>query len=148
MTFRKSTRYALYAAMEMARASDETPVTAGHVAARYGIPGSVLAKVFQQLVRAGLAVGTRGIRGGYRLTRTAAEVTVLDVIEAFEPARPPEQCLLADHREPTCSQHEVCRLRRLFDEVDETTRCTYASVSLGTLVGRQPLLAGALRVIH
>jgi Rrf2 family protein len=145
MTLRKSTRYALYAAMEMARAADDTPVTAGQVAERYDIPGTVLAKVFQQLVRVGLAIGTRGTRGGYRLARPAAEVTVQDVIEAIEPTRPSEQCLLADHGEPTCSQHELCRLRRLFDEVDEMTRCTYASVSLGTLVGRQPL-PGPLRV--
>jgi Rrf2 family protein len=148
MTFRKSTRYALYAAMEMARAPGDAPVTAGQVAERYRIPGTVLAKVFQQLVRAGIAVGTRGTRGGYRLARPAAKVTVLDVIEAFEPVRPSEECLLADHNEPSCSEHQLCRLRRLFDEVDDTARCTYASVSLDTLVGRQPLQQGPLHVTH
>ena len=120
MNFRKGTRYALYAAMEMARSDDGRPVTAAQVAASYGIPAAVLAKIFQRLVRAGLAAGTRGVNGGYVLTRPAARVTVLDVIEAFEPPRQPEQCLLADSDEADCARTDACRLRRLFDEVEET----------------------------
>jgi len=135
MNFRKGTRYALYAAMEMARSEDGGQVTASQVAARYSIPSTVMAKIFQQLVRAGLATGTRGVRGGYMLTQPPAKLTVLDVIEAFEPRRQPDQCLLADHDEPDCSQTDACRLRRLFDEVEEMARCTYASVTLDTLVG-------------
>lgn len=135
MNFRKGTRYALYAAMEMARSTDGVPVTAAQVAARYGVPPAVLAKTFQQLVRAGLARGTRGVRGGYALARPAATLTVLDVIETFEPRRAAETCLLADHDDPQCSHNDACCLRRLFDEVDEMARCTYASVTLDTLVG-------------
>jgi len=135
MNFRKGTRYALYAAMEMARSAEGTPVTASQVAQRYGIPSAVLAKTFQQLVRAGLATSTRGVRGGYALTRSAATLTVLEVIEVFEPQRSPEHCLIADRDDPECSSPDLCRLRRLFDEVDEMARCTYASVTLDTLVG-------------
>ena len=138
MNFRKATRYALYAAMEMARSADGIPVTAAQVAERYGIPSTVLAKTFQQLVRAGLAAGTRGVRGGYTLTRSAATVTVLDVIEVFEPPGSSGQCLVADRDDPECSETEVCRLRSLLDEVEEMARCTYASVTLDTLVGTPP----------
>jgi len=136
MNFKKSTRYALYAAMEMARSAESTPITAAQVAARYGIPSSVLAKTFQQLVRAGLATGTRGVRGGYALTRPAATVTVLEVIEAFEPPGSSQQCLIADE-EADCLESDLCRLRRLVEEVDEIARCTYASVTLDTLAGNR-----------
>ena len=78
MTITKSTRYALYAAAEMAMAG-EGLVTVAAVAKRYGIPEGALAKVFQQLVRSGLATGTRGIGGGYRLARPPAKITVLDI---------------------------------------------------------------------
>lgn len=148
MTSKKSTRYALYAAMEMARAGAEDPVTVTRVAERYAIPAAVLAKIFQQLVRRGIATGTRGVGGGYRLTRSASRVTVLDVIEAFETPRPPEQCLLATADEAPCREHVACRLRKLFDEVDETARCTYASVTLDTLVGHRPRQERRLRVIR
>ena len=69
----KSTCYALYAMAEMTTARG-TPVTVTGVATRYRIPEGALAKVFQQLVRARLAIGTRGIGGGYRLARSASRV--------------------------------------------------------------------------
>ena len=72
MNISKSTRYALYAAAEMARAGD-APTTVAAVAERYRIPEGALAKVFQQLVRAGLATGTRGIRVEHLLTACVEE---------------------------------------------------------------------------
>jgi Rrf2 family protein len=147
MTFKKSTRYALYAAMEMARSGGEDQVTVTRVAQRYSISTAVLAKIFQQLVRAGIAESTRGVRGGYRLARKASELTVLEVIEAFELARSARQCLLAEEGEKICNDYTLCRLRKLFDEVEETARCTYASVTLETLVGNRPRQSVELRVL-
>jgi len=135
MTITRSTRYALYAAAEMAMAGDR-PVTVTEVAARYGIPGGALAKVFQQLVRAGVAVGTRGIGGGYRLARPASRITVLDVMTIFERPRTPGACILHDRPGEQCPRSSVCNLHWLFEEVDELVRCTYESVTLETLVRR------------
>jgi Rrf2 family protein len=133
MVLNKSTRYALYAAMEMARAGDQA-VTVAQVARRYRIPAGPLAKVFQQMVRSGVALGTRGIGGGYRLARRPADLTVLEVISLYEPPRQPGRCVLADGLAPSCDPFPACRLRRLFDEVDEVTRGTLQSVTLETLV--------------
>ena len=136
MRLNKATRYALYAAMELAGADGEGQVTSGGVAGRYGIPAAVQAKVFQQLVRGGIAVGIRGSKGGYRLADRPSRVTVLDVIETMEPRRDPGGCLLHDAEEADCPRNRACRLRDLFDEVDELARCTFASITLETLVRR------------
>jgi Rrf2 family protein len=135
MTITRSTRYALYAAAEMAMAGD-APVTVIEVARRYRIPGGALAKVFQQLVRAGVAVGTRGIGGGYRLARPASKITVLDVMRVFERPRTPGTCVLHDQPGQECPEASACNLHWLFEEVDELVRCTYESVTLETLVRR------------
>lgn len=124
MRVSRSARRALVAALEMALAAPG-PVTVAEVARRHGAPESALAKVFQQMVRAGLAVGHRGVGGGYRLARDASEVTVASVLAAFEP--PP-----ASPAPPPADPVEA-RLDALFHEVDETTRCTFASVTLATL---------------
>lgn len=121
----KSAVYALHAALDLARAGVGEPVTAAEVAARHAIPAAVMAKVFQQLVRAGLVTGFRGSRGGYRLARPAARITVLEVLDVFEAKRGEET---APHEERLC---------RLFAEVDELVRCTYASITLATLAGRR-----------
>src|SRR5512146_956585 len=126
MTITKSTRYALYAAAEMATAG-EGLVTVSGVAKRYAIPEGALAKVFQQLVRAGLATGTRGVGGGYRLARPASRITVLDVMHVFERRREPGGCLLHD-TPSACPKASACDLHWLFNEVDELVRSTYESV--------------------
>ena len=136
MAIIKSTRYALYAAAEMAMAG-EAPTTVGAVADRYGIPSGALAKVFQQLVRAGIASGTRGVGGGYRLARPASKITVHDVIRAFEPRRDTGGCLLHDRPGQTCPNADGCRVHWLFAEVDELVEATYESVTLQTLVRRR-----------
>jgi Rrf2 family protein len=125
LNFQKGTRYALCAGAALARAWSQGPVTVAQVAASHGLPRSVVAKVFQQLVRAGLALGSRGTRGGYRLARPPHTVTVLDVLDAFEPRRPADASRKGDDQ----------AVRRVLDEVDEMARCTFASITLETMVG-------------
>ena len=138
MKTQRSTRHALYAALEMAAAAPGELVTAAEVAARHELPPAVVAKVFQRLAQAGLAIGARGVAGGYRLARPAAEITVLEVIEVFEqlgsPPRPGRAAA-----EPEAER----RLAGLFGEIDEQVRATLASVSLATLVSPRRALGVA-----
>jgi Rrf2 family protein len=136
MNVTKSTQYALYAAAEMALAG-EAPTTVSAVADRYRIPEGALAKVFQQLVRAGLATGTRGIGGGYRLARPASKITVLEVIHVFERDCPAGVCGLHNRPGEPCPAASACSVQWLFHEVDELVRTTYESVTLKTLVRRR-----------
>ena len=134
MNLNKSTRYALHSALAMTLAEDQ-PVTASQIAERYEIPENVVAKVLQQLARAGIAHGVRGVGGGYRLARVAADVAVQDIIDIFEPRPPPDTCMLREIPGSSCpgEEHPRCLLMNLFQEVDETVRSTFASVSLATL---------------
>lgn len=123
MKISKSAGYALRAAVEMA--STDAPVSVAEVAARHGWPPGALAKIFQALVRAGVAQGTRGQGGGYRLVRPAASISALEVIELFDGPRrrnsPSDRAIASD------------RLQQLLAELDETMRATFASVTVETL---------------
>jgi Rrf2 family protein len=83
MKLQKSTVFALYAVLELA-ADPECQLSAGDIAARYGISAHHLAKVMRTLVREGLVQSVRGARGGYRFHGNANRVTLLDVITVFE----------------------------------------------------------------
>jgi Rrf2 family protein len=131
----KTARYALHAALEMALCADEAVTVAG-AAQRLGLPRAALAKVFQQLVRSGLALGSRGIGGGYRLARPARQISVLDVLQAFEAPDLAGRCLLVERGDGACPRNAGCGLRQLFGEADELRRCTFASVTLATLAKR------------
>ena len=54
------------------------------IARRMDVPEEFLAKILKVLVGKKLVHSTRGARGGYRLARPAAEISMLDVIEAVE----------------------------------------------------------------
>jgi Rrf2 family protein len=50
----------------------------------HGVPEPYLAKVLQGLTRAGVVESKPGRHGGYRLPRPAAEITLLEVVQALE----------------------------------------------------------------
>lgn len=100
------------------------------MAERNRIPEGALAKVLQQLVRAGLAVGTRGVGGGYWLARPGRQITGQHIIDAFEP-RALRRLPGGGDATPAGPADE--RIRALFDEVDELVRSTFESITLDTL---------------
>jgi Rrf2 family iron-sulfur cluster assembly transcriptional regulator len=141
MRLNKTTHYALVAAVDMARLEEGAAVTVAEVAARHGLPEGVLAKVFQQLARCGIARGTRGVGGGYRLARPASSCNVLEVIEALEAtagptggeAAGPDSSPWAGSAGAETELQIPRGLARLFREVDDLARATFASTSLETL---------------
>ena len=59
-------------------------VSTTELAAAYGISATIVAKVLKKLARAGIVTSERGSRGGYRLARPAAEVTLREIVSALE----------------------------------------------------------------
>jgi Rrf2 family protein len=69
-----------------------TPVRREQLAGHYGLPEAYLAKHLQAATRAGILRATPGPRGGYQLARPAADITLLDVVEAIEGSARPFIC--------------------------------------------------------
>lgn len=80
-----SGKYAIRAmAYIAARENPSEPISAAEVAEAESIPPYYLAKVLQDLARSGLLSSVRGRGGGFRMTRNADEIPVLEVLEAVE----------------------------------------------------------------
>ena len=83
-------RYAVMAMADLARRQDEPcrAVALADIATRQEISLSYLEQLFARLRRKGLVQSARGPGGGYRLSRTAAETTIADIVHAVdEPIR-------------------------------------------------------------
>jgi Rrf2 family protein len=76
-------RYAVVAMAELAR-SGPAPVPIGTIAERREMPVQFLEQLFSTLRRNGLLTSHRGVKGGYTLARPAAEITVLEVVQALD----------------------------------------------------------------
>jgi len=77
-------RYAVIALLDVAENSSSRPVALAEVAERQQISLSYLEQLFAMLRRAGLVVSARGPGGGYRLQRSAEEITVGEIFRAVE----------------------------------------------------------------
>ncbi len=80
--------YALRALIELARGSiDGTParpVSAEELGRRQDIPSGFLQAILADLRRAGIVASQRGQSGGWRMARSAEDVSVADVIRAVD----------------------------------------------------------------
>lgn len=92
MTFSAKTEYGLVALIELAGAQpQDTPLQVGEICRRQGIPDRYLEQILTSLRKAGLLRSIRGPRGGYRLARHPAEISVAEVVGCLEPASQPER---------------------------------------------------------
>lgn len=80
LTLPKKTLYAIEAVVDIAQRPGDQPVPSRDVTERQHIPPRYLEPVLQQLVRAGVLVGVRGPRGGYRLAKERRRITLGEII--------------------------------------------------------------------
>lgn len=78
----QSSRYAVSAALYLASAPAGAYHMVGKIAARIGLSPSYLAKILQRLAQNGILDSRRGAKGGYRLSRPAAELTLSEIVGA------------------------------------------------------------------
>jgi bifunctional enzyme CysN/CysC len=85
-TMRISTKadYAVRAAIELAAAPDQKPISAARIATTQGIPLNFLENILSELRTAGVVRSQRGPEGGYRLAKDPGQITIADIIRAVE----------------------------------------------------------------
>lgn len=77
--------YALVALLEMAcQPNPHNPLTLSEITAKQPIPERYLEQILAILRRGGLLKSQRGARGGYLLTKSASEITLLEIVSLIE----------------------------------------------------------------
>ncbi len=77
-------RFGLRALLTLAEDERSAPISVARLAELMTVSADYLMQLFVKLRRAGLVKSIRGPRGGFRLARPAAQITVGDVIRAAE----------------------------------------------------------------
>ncbi len=76
----KKLLFAIEAVVDIAYHAGAAPVRSSDISRRQDIPRRYLEQVLQQLVHHGILTGLRGPRGGYRLARPAASISLGEII--------------------------------------------------------------------
>jgi len=111
------------------RASGAEPVqTSPGIAAATGVPEPTVAKVLKSLAGANLVLSLRGARGGYRLARPLAAVSVAEVIAAVDGPIALTACV--DGGLGGCDVQGMCAVKGRWDLVNEAIRQALEQISL------------------
>jgi Rrf2 family nitric oxide-sensitive transcriptional repressor len=132
MVISRTTEYALRAVLVLG-SNPGCPRTTRQIAAQTQAPSGYLSKVLQALGRAGLVEGQRGLYGGFVLSRSLDELTILDVINAVDPVERIDHCPLgiAAHRP------RLCALHRRLDEGIGQIEAFFGGTTIGELLAEQ-----------
>jgi len=94
------------------------------------VPAGYLSKVLQALGRAGLVRSTRGLGGGFVLTRRPEELSVYDVVQAVDPVQRIRTCPLG------LKAHGVrlCPLHRRLDDAMKMVEDAFRQSNLAEIL--------------
>jgi len=126
----KKADYALIAMKHLAMRPDSS-ASAREIAEQYDIPIELMAKVLQRLARRGLLTSHQGTRGGYRLGRSSAVISVADIIQAIDGPLTVTAC---STEAENCGQYAKCSVRdplwRIKDQiVSALATCSLQEIS-------------------
>lgn len=125
----QTTEYALRAIVWLANTAGD-PQTTEQIAKATQVPTGYLSKVLQSLGRGGLVTAQRGKHGGFLLTKPAARITVLEVVNTVDPLRRIKTCPLG------LKSHGkvLCPLHKRLDDATRLVENAFSATTIGELL--------------
>ncbi len=129
--FSRTSEHALRAVLYIARHHGR-PCTADEIAAGLAAPQNYMSKTLHELARRGILNGTRGPKGGFKLTASAEELTIGTIIDCFDAPRATAVCLLGGR---PCNPHSPCEVHERWTALSTAARAPLYSTSIAELLG-------------
>ncbi len=123
-------RYGLRIMVQIARDCEDRPVMARELSTEQEVSPAYVDQILIPLRGAGLIVSQRGRRGGYRLGRQAASITVLDIFQTIEGELSLSDCISSA---AACHRSTLCPVRHVWCDLNAALCSTLSSYSLADL---------------
>ncbi|QRN86460.1 Rrf2 family transcriptional regulator [Clostridia bacterium] len=125
-------RYGLRAMVELGRAfEDQEYISLKSVSQNQNIPENYLERLLAKMRKADLVATRRGTQGGYRLTKSPKEISVLEILQAVD-----ESLYLVECTEDTtsCPQYESCPSHRIWAKMAKQMQLVAQETNLEELL--------------
>jgi Rrf2 family protein len=133
---RRNTDYALRAMVNLARHYGAEAVSTRTIADDEDIPYQLACKIMQRLHKSRLVESCMGPKGGFRLSRTPSQISLLEVVEAIQGTPRLNRCLLGVD---TCPRKPTCPVSRKLAELQAYMSRYLGSITLSELVRSRPV---------
>jgi Rrf2 family protein len=135
--------YALHTLVNLRLATPNAP-SARELAEFQRLPVAYTRRLMTQLEKAGLAIAAEGPNGGWELARTAADITVLDVVDAvdanasvFACRDVREQCALwGTDAPPSSVTTGTCAIHATMNDAETALRLSLSQTSIADLANK------------
>ncbi len=128
------TEYSLIISLHLARRGNGPPVAARDISESERLPGDYVEQILLRLRRAGLVDSVRGARGGYRLARDPALISVHDVMQACEHQTFEMNCETRPVDEERCRPEARCTIRPVWQALQARVEGLLMSISIADLL--------------
>ena len=128
----KRTDYAIRACVHLAMV-DRCPVSSRRIAAEMDIPDRFLPQVMADLARAGIVGAVAGKHGGYCLRRDAADISLLELVDATDAPQRRDRCAMQD---VPCDGDPACALHQVLARAEASFVDVFAGASIADLAAR------------
>ncbi len=124
-------RYGLRILLDLALHDSGEPRLSRDIAGSQQISEKYLSRLIIALREAGLVRAIRGARGGFRLRKQPAEISLLEVVEAMEGPLSIVDCVRCPAQ---CGRAEACATRSAWAEINTAIRDRMSRVTLQEIV--------------
>ena len=128
-------RYALRVMIDIAKFGKDAYVTLGDIAERQGLSEKYLESIIKMLVRNGLVTGLRGKNGGYKLAKSAKEISAWDIISVTENNFYVVSCMNPDA--PKCDRINSCVTLPMWKEFSEEMESFFKKYTIADLAAKE-----------
>lgn len=126
-------RYAVTAMLDVALHSTRGPVPLADISERQEISLSYLEQLFSRLRKEKLVESIRGPGGGYRLGKSANEITIGAVIKAVDESVDATRC----QGQSDCQGGDRCLTHSLWQDLSDRISVFLNSITLGELMAKR-----------
>lgn len=125
----KTSEYALRSMVWLAKQDPLVFLKTEEIAKAVKTPEAYLSKILQSLNKAGLIQARKGMNGGYSLSKSAADISLFDVISAVDPSPRFLKCPLG------IPNHQIlCPLHQKLDNVHAEMERLFGNCYLSDLI--------------
>lgn len=132
MKFSTRTEYGLRAMAELARYYNKKTVSLASIAKKEKISQAYLERLIAGLKKDCLVKSTKGVKGGYRLTKNPKDITLLEIIECLDGPIVIFQCLV--EKSPAICNHQTCLTKKVWRKLQVEIMKILKTTKLSDLV--------------
>ena len=126
-------RYAVRAMLDLALQPTDGPTLIKDISKRQEISDLYLEQLFNRLKTVGLLRSIRGPKGGFILSKPAAKIRLIDILQAMEGPIAPVDCV---DNTALCTRADTCVTRDVWAEMKKAIAKVLESTTLQDLVNQ------------